>query len=55
LYKYKFNAGGSIEKFKARLVEKGYSQKEGIDCEDTFAPVAKMNTISMIALATKHN
>jgi hypothetical protein len=38
------------------LVAKGYSQKEGIDYEDTFAPVAKMNTIRlMIALATKYN
>jgi len=38
------------------LVAKGYSQKEGIDYEDTFAPVATLNTIRiMIALATKYN
>ena len=56
LYKSKFKAYGSIDKYKARLVTKGYSQKEEIDYEDTFAHIAKLKTIGiMIALATKHN
>ena len=54
MYKPKINADGTIDKLKSRLLEKGYSQKEGIDYEEIFAPVAKLNTIRMmIALATK--
>ena len=56
MYKSKFKAYGKIDKYKARLVAKEYSQKEGINYEDNFAPIAKLNTIRvLIALATKHN
>jgi hypothetical protein len=54
LFKIKHVADGSIEKYKARFVARGFSQKEGIDYEETFAPVAKDSSIgTIIALATK--
>ena len=48
IYKIKHATNGSIEKYKARFVARGFSQKEGIDYEETFAPVAKYTSIRAI-------
>ena len=45
IYKIKHAADGSVEKYKARFVARGFSQKEGIDYEETFAPVARYTSI----------
>ena len=54
IYKIKYAANDSVEKYKARFVAKGYAQKEGIDYEETFAPVARYTSIrTMISLAAQ--
>jgi hypothetical protein len=53
LFKIKHAANGSIEKYKARFVAHGFSQKEGIDYEETFTPIARYTSIrTIIALAS---
>ena len=56
IFKNKQDAQGIIVRNKARLVAQGYSQVEGIDYGETFAPVARLESIRMsIAYASHHN
>lgn len=52
----KRDKSGKIERFKARLVVRGYEQREGIDFEETYSPVATISSIrTIIAIATIKN
>lgn len=55
IYKLKKDADGKIVKHKARLVAKGYTQERGVDFDEIFAPVTRLETIRLLlALSAKN-
>ena len=54
VYKVKTNSDGSIERYKARLVARGFDQKFGSDYDETFCPVVRLESLrTLIALSTQ--
>lgn len=54
VFKVKTNADGSTERYKARLVAQGYTQRGGLDYDETFSPVVRSESVrSVISLACK--
>jgi Reverse transcriptase (RNA-dependent DNA polymerase) len=48
VYKFKYNSDRTVERYKARLVAKEYTQTYRIDDQETFTPVPKMNTVRIL-------
>jgi hypothetical protein len=55
IYKIKYNENCSIQRNKTMLVAKGYSQQLGVDFHETFAPVARLETMrALISLESQN-
>ena len=48
VYKTKHDAEGKTHKHKARLVVRGFTQQHGVEYDEAFAPVARMDTIRVV-------
>ena len=55
VYKTKLNEKGEIDKHKARLVARGFSQQPGIDYGETFAPVSRLDTVRFVLVIAAQN
>ena len=48
IFTVKHNADGNVNRFKARLIAKGFTQSYGINYKETFAPIAKLNFVRVL-------
>jgi hypothetical protein len=54
VYKLKRKEEGEVVKHKARLVANGYVQRQGVDFEEVFTPVARLESVRMLLAITRH-
>jgi hypothetical protein len=52
VYKIKTCSNGTVDRYKARLFARGFTQKYGVDYEETFAPIARLSSVrALLAVA----
>ena len=54
MFKTKYDAKGQVERYKARLVVKGYSQREGIGFKETLSPESTKDSLRIIMTIVAH-
>ena len=54
IFKTKRDSEGNVERYKARLIAKGFTQKEGIDYKETFSPVSSKDSFRTIMALVAH-
>jgi hypothetical protein len=55
VFNVKQDAAGELVKYKARLITKGYAQRQGVDFEEVFAPVARMEIVRFLLALAAHS
>ena len=54
VFKTKRDSNGNMERHRARLVAKGFTQKDGIDYKETFSPVSKKDSLRIVLGLVAH-
>ncbi|GJV57213.1 retrovirus-related pol polyprotein from transposon TNT 1-94 [Tanacetum coccineum] len=54
VYKTKLDPNGNVERYKAHLVAKGYTQKEGVDYKETFSPISRKDSLRIVMVLVAH-
>ena len=52
VYKIKTRSDGTVDRYKARLVARGFTQEYGIDYEETFSPVARLSSVGTLIIVS---